>query len=48
MKRITTVAIIAIVAGLTLSGCGDTATDADTHLTNSPSDTTKGSGRKGG
>jgi len=51
MKRITTIAAIAIVAGLTLSGCGDTATGAGTHSTNSPSDMTrenKGTTRKGG
>jgi hypothetical protein len=50
VKRITTIAAISIVAGLTLSGCGLTAPDTDTGTssTNSPSDTTKGSGRKGG
>ena len=55
MKRTIIVAAIAIVAGLTLSGCGitdsDDGVDNGNHSTNSPSDMTrenKGTTRKGG
>jgi len=55
LKRTTVAAAIAIVAGLTLSGCGitdsDDGVDNGTHSTNSPSDMTrenKGTTRKGG
>jgi len=42
MKRITAVAAIVIVAGLTLSACGITdSDDAGTPSTNSPSDMTR-------
>lgn len=52
MKRITTIAALAIVAGLTLSACGITDdADTGTHSTDLPSDMTrenKGTTRKGG